>query len=276
MLVLKYTNFWSPPPSPTIFSEPPLNIFIPPCHIKWTFPILPSTILYFRTPHSTLCLPPKFCKFWGHCLFPRAFENNGLCKSWGANKVYYGEFENKAARGCGRRRLKFSPQSSELRHQMTWIVLWRSRRRRRRPCVSSLRKTSVVPLPLRTVPTIVIAHTFCASRDTRVSNRRCSIIQGYFWAVQNYAEKTELSKCSWYPKRKLGVTQNGKKTPYIALYFKAFYKYCRLTIFEKCVVSPNFLFWIPITIVKICFSRIVSKLRKNSFELVGTVLNSHK
>ena len=24
--------------------------------------------------------------------------------------------------------------------------------------------------------------------------------------VQDYAEKEELSKCSWYPKRKLGVT----------------------------------------------------------------------
>ena len=49
VLVLKYTNFRSPPPSRTIFSElpfrvcrnfrAPLNIFIlPPCHIKWTFP----------------------------------------------------------------------------------------------------------------------------------------------------------------------------------------------------------------------------------------------
>ena len=28
---------------------------------------------------------------------------------------------------------------------------------------------------------------------------------GYFCVVQNYAEKAELSKCSWYPKRKLGV-----------------------------------------------------------------------
>ena len=43
-----------------------------------------------------------YCQFsivfkcsWGHCLFPRAFENNGLCKIWGANKVYYGEFENR-------------------------------------------------------------------------------------------------------------------------------------------------------------------------------------
>ena len=31
---------------------------------------------------------------------------------------------------------------------------------------------------LRTVPTIVIAHTFCA--DTRISYRRCLLIQGYF------------------------------------------------------------------------------------------------
>ena len=28
---------------------------------------------------------------------------------------------------------------------------------------------------------------------------------GIFCVVQNYAEKAELSKCSWYPKRKLGV-----------------------------------------------------------------------
>ena len=29
---------------------------------------------------------------------------------------------------------------------------------------------------------------------------------GIFCAVQFYAEKAELSKCSWYPKRKFGVT----------------------------------------------------------------------
>ena len=61
---------------------------------------------------------------------------------------------------------------------------------------------------LRTVPTIVIAHTFCSFRDTRISHRRCLFIQGYFCAVQNYALKAELSKCSWYPKRKLGVTMH--------------------------------------------------------------------
>ena len=36
---------------------------------------------------------------------------------------------------------------------------------------------------LRTVPTIVIAHTFYASPDTRISYRQCLVIQGYFCAV---------------------------------------------------------------------------------------------
>ena len=26
---------------------------------------------------------------------PKSIENNDLCKIWGANKVYYGEFENR-------------------------------------------------------------------------------------------------------------------------------------------------------------------------------------
>ena len=62
--------------------------------------------------------------------------------------------------------------------------------------------------PLRTVPTIVIAHTFCASPDTRISYRKCLLIHGYFCAVENYPEKVDLSKYSWYPKRKLGVTMH--------------------------------------------------------------------
>ena len=36
---------------------------------------------------------------------------------------------------------------------------------------------------LRTVPTIVTAHTFCASPYTRISYRQCLLIQGYFCAV---------------------------------------------------------------------------------------------
>ena len=36
--------------------------------------------------------------------------------------------------------------------------------------------------------------------------------------------------------------QFGKKIPYIALYFGAFKRYYCLIIYEKCVVTPNFLF----------------------------------
>ena len=36
---------------------------------------------------------------------------------------------------------------------------------------------------LRTAPTFVTAHTFCASRDTQVSYGWCLLIQGYFCKV---------------------------------------------------------------------------------------------
>ena len=39
---------------------------------------------------------------------------------------------------------------------------------------------------------------------------------------------------------------------------------------------PHFSFWISITLVKICFSRIVSKPRKNTLELIGTVLKENE
>ena len=29
------------------------------------------------------------------CIFPRVFHNNSLCKTWGANRVHYGELENR-------------------------------------------------------------------------------------------------------------------------------------------------------------------------------------
>ena len=35
---------------------------------------------------------------------------------------------------------------------------------------------------------------------------------------------------------------------------------------------PQFSFWILITLVEICFSRMFIKPRKNTFELVGTIL----
>ena len=59
-----------------------------------------NPILYFRIPHNTLCLPPKFCI--NHCFqmllgvlhFLKSILGNKLCKIWGADRVYYGGFEN--------------------------------------------------------------------------------------------------------------------------------------------------------------------------------------
>ena len=48
---------------------------------------------------------------------------------------------------------------------------------------SASNKRTRINLYLRTVPTIVIAHTFCASPDTRISYRQCVLIQGSFCAV---------------------------------------------------------------------------------------------
>ena len=57
---------------------------------------------------------------------------------------------------------------------------------------------------LRTVPPFVIAHTFCASRDIRVSFRNLPTNQQHFWAAYDYVEKEDLSKGYQNPKRKLG------------------------------------------------------------------------
>ena len=56
---------------------------------------------------------------------------------------------------------------------------------------------------LRTVPTIVTAHTFCASRDTQVFYGWCLLIQGYLlWfktirGKQNSASGFGIQKENW-------------------------------------------------------------------------------
>ena len=129
------------------------------------------------------------------------------------------------------------------------------------------------------MPTIVIAHTFCAFRNSRISYGLCLLIQGYFCAAQNYAQKAELSKCSWYPKRKFGVTSHFSEIIKLQFGKERHTLLCILKLFTNIVhylSSKNA--WLPpvffsITLVEICFSRIFSKPRKNTFELVGTVLN---
>ena len=46
---------------------------------------------------------------------------------------------------------------------------------------------------LRMVPTIVTAHTFCASPDTRISYRQCLLIQGYFARFKTIRRKILVS-----------------------------------------------------------------------------------
>ena len=46
-------------------------------------------------------------------MFPRAFPNNSLCKIWGANRVHYGELENRELREslCKRGPLRFASEN---------------------------------------------------------------------------------------------------------------------------------------------------------------------
>ena len=53
---------------------------------------------------------------------------------------------------------------------------------------------------LRTVPTIVTAHTFCTFRDTRVSYGWCLLIKGYFCAVKTMRRKQNLASALGIPK----------------------------------------------------------------------------
>ena len=85
------------------------------------------------------------------------------------------------------------------------------------------------------MPTIVTAHTFCASRDTRISYGLCLLIQGYFCAVQNYGEKEELSKFSWYPKRKLGVTTHFSEITKLQFGKERHILLCNLKLFANVV-----------------------------------------
>ena len=64
-----------------------------------------SRIRYFRIPYNTLCLAPKF--YINYCLqflLGRWHDPRGImqttvsAKFWGANKVYYGGFENSECR----------------------------------------------------------------------------------------------------------------------------------------------------------------------------------
>ena len=60
-----------------------------------------SPIDNFSIAHNSLCLPPTIVvKFSLEvCIFAKAFHSNSLCKIWGANRVHYGQLENREYRG---------------------------------------------------------------------------------------------------------------------------------------------------------------------------------
>ena len=137
---------------------------------------------------------------------------------------------------------------------------------------------------LTTVPTFVTAHTFCASRDTPVFYGWCLLIQGCFCAVLNYAEKAELSKCSWYPKRKLGVTmrfseiiklQFEKKKTNKPIHCFVFYCFFRIIFLSlKNAWFPPIFF---LDFNSSCLDLLTphsQKPLKNTSLLVGTILNT--
>ena len=86
------------------------------------------------------------------------------------------------------------------------------------------------PNILRTVPTFVTAQA-----DVVVSNGWCLLIQEYFCAVLNYTEKAELSKFSWYPKRKLGVAMHFSEIIKFQFRKKCHTLLCILSLFRNIV-----------------------------------------
>ena len=58
-----------------------------------------SPIVYFRVPHNTLCCTPHFACYCpqmilGKCSTPRSIWKQWFMQNLGANRVYYGGFEN--------------------------------------------------------------------------------------------------------------------------------------------------------------------------------------
>ena len=77
---------------------------------------------------------------------------------------------------------------------------------------------------------------------------------------QNLASAFGIQKENWgshafFRDNKASIWK--KKTPYIALYFTAFLDYCCLVISKKMRGYPQFSFWIPLALAKICFTCIV-------------------
>ena len=102
-----------------------------------------------------------------------------------ANKIMEGKMKELHTQGCKFHHkychifIKISKETYQLVLKLTlacldWTIelIWNNKPTQK----ISNRKLTI----LRTVPTIVIAHRFCTSPDTRISYSQCLLIQGYF------------------------------------------------------------------------------------------------
>ena len=69
------------------------------------------------------------------------------------------------------------------------------------------------------------------------------------------------------------VNFNLQKNAIHCFVFQSVLQILLINYLQRMQGYPKFSFWISITLVQICFSRIFHKRRKNTFELVGTILN---
>ena len=84
---------------------------------------------------------------------------------------------------------------------------------------------------------------------------------GFLTAVPAEMGKADLGKGYWNPRRKLGVTMHFSEIIKLQFGKKLHTLFCILAIFRIFVALlcgyPQFSFWIPIALAKICFSCIV-------------------
>ena len=120
-------------------------------------------------------------------------------------------------------------------------------------CSTKLCLDSINIFALRTVPTFVTAHTFCASWDTRISYGWCLLIQNIFLRGLKLCRESRTQQVLLVSKKKIvgnhaffrdNKVSNymGKKCHTLLCILWLFRITFCLIISKKCLVIPNFLF----------------------------------
>ena len=111
--------------------------------------------------------------------------------------------------------------------------------------------------PFRMAPTFVTAHTFCVSRDTRISYGWCLLIQGLFLRglklcgesrtlqVRLVSKKKIRSNHAFFRDNKASI---WKKNAIHCFVFYCFFELLLLNFLWKMSGFPQFSFWLPIAL----------------------------